>query len=218
MTSTVVAPPGLTSWPQVLPSVADHPQPVSGRVEVDAEVRSLERHSQLGHLGRGGARIVQGVDAAGVADAVQQAVLHPVGDADQPAVTLQAAHPTDPGHLFRAIDPERDQPLAGGETDRYQILATTVAGRAGVGTGLSRGEWRPGYDCGQGSAAVKPRIVLRCMWCSCRVAPTARVAHPAPVCWPGKGAYGWLLPGVHPRGKRLTGSLRSAVLTELRPI
>ena len=37
--------------PQVLAGVADHPEPIGGRVEVDAEVLAVQRDGQLGDPG-----------------------------------------------------------------------------------------------------------------------------------------------------------------------
>src|SRR5579864_5551870 len=78
---------------KVLAGVADHPQPVAHRIEVHAELRSLQGWSEgraPNRSRRSGARL-NGIEAAGRADTVEGAGRGSNGDADEPLSRLQPA-------------------------------------------------------------------------------------------------------------------------------
>jgi hypothetical protein len=117
---------------QVLAGVGDHPEPVGGRVEVDAEAGAAEGDGELADLGGAGVAGPEGVDAAGVADAVQLGVLDAVVDPDQGLVTGQVLDLADVPGPLGGVGVEPDQPAVGGQPDHLQAPAV-VAARALVG-------------------------------------------------------------------------------------
>ena len=90
---------------QVLARIADDPQPVRCRVEIDTEGISRERNRQRVHESRLGCLGVDGVDAAEISDAVQLAILHAEVDADQRRV--RAGETGDEIHGSRALGSAR---------------------------------------------------------------------------------------------------------------
>ena len=64
--------------PEVLARVADDPERVCGRVEIDVELFAVELFGERRILDRSrrGGREIDGVDPAGVAEPVQEAVLN----------------------------------------------------------------------------------------------------------------------------------------------
>src|SRR5919106_4522166 len=116
------------------------------RVEVDVEVRPVQRDLELGDLGdddvAGGRRGLDRVDAALVAHAVHQAVLDPVVDPDQLLVADQASDGLDPVELARLVGGERGhQGAVAGDPERPQ--AGSGGGGGGGGGPAAPQEGRP---------------------------------------------------------------------------
>ena len=148
--STIVAAPsGVDVVAEVLAGVADDPEPVGGRVEVDAEVGSVQVHGQLADLADRTAGARDDVDTALVADAVQLAVLHPEVDADQLGVAGQAGDRADRPRCAGGVEVEADQPAGVGEAERAVAGADRGGGCRG-GAGREDGPGGQGEGGGSG--------------------------------------------------------------------
>ena len=87
--------------PEVLAGVADDAEPIGRGVEVHAERGAVERHRQGAHQRARRGHRIECIDASGVADPVEQPVLHPVVDADQAGVARQARDGADRAGALR---------------------------------------------------------------------------------------------------------------------
>ena len=165
---------------QVLTRVADHPQAIDGRVEVDAERGALEgdvrARAQLGLP----AVVVDHVHASAIAEAVEVSAVsvvpggRPVVDAHEPGVHREAADDALGLGAAGPVGAERDQPAVGGQADDVEVAATeTVAVGVTVISGAhgrygeqrrcrhhggqlaccSHGGFLPGVGCGFGGPA-----------------------------------------------------------------
>ena len=94
---------------EVLAGIADDPQPVGSRVEVDAKGRSHQRHRQCVDERRLGTLRIERVDAAAIADAVQFPILHAEIDPDERRV----------GAVETADVPDLTRSLGGRRSERH---------------------------------------------------------------------------------------------------